>query len=51
MARIAFLGLGFMEREMASCVLQAGYEVNVWNRNGVQADQQSARCSEWGVHR
>jgi 3-hydroxyisobutyrate dehydrogenase len=34
---IAFLGLGAMGSRMAARLLQAGYQVNVWNRNPFKA--------------
>jgi len=33
MAKLAFLGLGLMGSGMASCLLQAGHDVTVWNRS------------------
>lgn len=37
MAKIAFLGLGLMGSGMASCLLQAGHDVSVWNRSPERA--------------
>ena len=34
---IAFLGLGAMGSRMAARLLQAGHQVNVWNRNPSKA--------------
>ncbi len=33
MAKIGFLGLGMMGSGMASCLLEAGHDVTVWNRS------------------
>ncbi|WP_420132931.1 NAD(P)-dependent oxidoreductase [Rhodopseudomonas sp.] len=38
-ARVAFLGLGKMGRGMASRLLDAGFDVAVWNRNPAKADE------------
>lgn len=37
MTKIAFLGLGLMGRGMAHNLLQAGFEVTVWNRTAAKA--------------
>lgn len=39
---IAFLGIGLMGKPMASRLLQAGYEVTVWNRTRSKADELAA---------
>lgn len=36
---IAFLGIGLMGKPMASRLLQAGYDVTVWNRTRSKADE------------
>lgn len=36
---IAFLGIGLMGKPMATRLLQAGYEVTVWNRTRSKADE------------
>ncbi|MEM6383970.1 MAG: NAD(P)-dependent oxidoreductase [Pseudomonadota bacterium] len=42
MAKLAFLGLGMMGRGMASCLLQAGHDVTVWNRSPGKAEALAA---------
>ncbi|MEM1287342.1 MAG: NAD(P)-dependent oxidoreductase [Pseudomonadota bacterium] len=38
MAKLAFLGLGMMGRGMATCLLEAGHDVTVWNRSPEKAE-------------
>jgi 3-hydroxyisobutyrate dehydrogenase len=42
-AKVAFLGLGKMGRGMAGRLLDAGFDVAVWNRNPAQAEELIAR--------
>src|SRR5690606_10593394 len=37
--RIAFLGIGLMGKPMAMRLLQAGYDVTVWNRTRAKAEE------------
>jgi 3-hydroxyisobutyrate dehydrogenase-like beta-hydroxyacid dehydrogenase len=49
MQKLAYLGLGVMGRGMASNLLEAGYELTVWNRTAEKADpllEQGARRAE-----
>jgi len=41
--RVAFLGLGAMGRRMATRLIEAGYDVTVWNRSGVPAPTPTLR--------
>lgn len=43
--RIAFLGLGLMGRPMAQRLIDAGYAVRVWNRDGAKAHGFGARAA------
>lgn len=38
MTKIAFLGLGKMGSGMAACLIDAGHDVNVWNRTAASAE-------------
>lgn len=42
MARLAFLGLGLMGSGMASCLVQAGHDVTVWNRSSGKSEALAA---------
>jgi 3-hydroxyisobutyrate dehydrogenase-like beta-hydroxyacid dehydrogenase len=49
LAQLAFLGIGLMGRPMARRLLQAGYDVTVWNRTRAKADGLApfgAHCAE-----
>jgi 3-hydroxyisobutyrate dehydrogenase len=43
MPKVAFIGLGRMGSGMAGCLLEAGYELNVFNRHAARAEPLVAR--------
>jgi 3-hydroxyisobutyrate dehydrogenase-like beta-hydroxyacid dehydrogenase len=47
MTKVAFIGLGRMGHGMAGRYLDAGFEVAVWNRSKVKADDLIARGARW----
>lgn len=45
--RVAFLGLGKMGHGMAGRLLEAGFDVAVWNRSRAKADDLIRRGARW----
>ena len=45
--RIGWIGTGVMGRSMCSHVLEAGYQVTVFNRTKSKADELIARGAKW----
>lgn len=45
--RVGFIGLGIMGRSMAGHILNAGYQLNVYNRSRDKADELVARGAQW----
>ena len=49
MPRVAFIGLGRMGHGMAGRTIEAGFDVSVWNRSRVKADDLIARGARWAT--
>src|SRR6267378_125989 len=49
MMRVAFIGLGRMGHGMAGRYLDAGFNVAVWNRSKVKAEDLIARGAKWAT--
>src|SRR5262245_9647719 len=49
MPRVAFIGLGRMGHGMAGRYLDAGFDVSVWNRSKVKAEDLIARGARWAT--
>lgn len=49
MAKVGFIGLGRMGHGMAGRYLDAGFEVAVWNRSKVKAEDLIARGARWAA--
>ncbi len=45
--RVGFIGLGIMGRSMAGHILNAGYQLNVYNRSRDKADELVAKGATW----
>jgi 3-hydroxyisobutyrate dehydrogenase len=49
MPRVAFIGLGRMGHGMAGRYIEAGFDVSVWNRSKVKAEDLIARGASWAT--
>jgi 3-hydroxyisobutyrate dehydrogenase len=47
MKRVGYIGMGIMGRPMAMNLLNAGFEVEVWNRTKAKADEVIAAGAKW----
>jgi 3-hydroxyisobutyrate dehydrogenase len=45
--RVGFIGLGIMGRSMAGHILNAGYQLNLYNRTRARADELVAKGAAW----